>query len=76
VGYTAKVDRQACIAAGACVSDSPKAFGFDEENIAEVLPGAEELSDDRLLLVARACPATAILLYDDEGNEVDIFAEG
>jgi ferredoxin len=73
MGYSAKIDREACISAGACVSDSPKAFGFDEENIAEVLPGAAELSDDRLLLVARACPAAAILIYDEDGNEVDIY---
>jgi len=74
VGYTAKVDREACIGAGACVSDSPKAFAFDEHNIAVVLPGAADLSDDRLLLVARACPACAVLLFDDDGNEIDPFA--
>jgi ferredoxin len=74
VGYTANIDREACIGAGACVSDSPKAFAFDEHNIAVVQPGAKDLSDDRLLLIARACPASAILLYDEDGNEVDIFA--
>lgn len=73
MGYTAKIDREACIGAGACVSDSPKAFGFDKETIAVVLPGAAELSDDRLLMVARACPASAILLFDEDGNEVEIF---
>jgi ferredoxin len=73
MGYTAKIDREACIGAGACVSDSPKAFAFDEENTAVVLPGAADLSDDRLLMVARACPVTAILLYDEDGNEVEIF---
>ena len=74
MGFTAKVDREACIGAGACVSDSPKAFAFDEHNIAVVQPGAHDLSDDRLLLVARACPAGAILLYNEDGNEVDPFA--
>lgn len=73
MGYTVKIDREACIGSGACVSDSPKAFAFDEETIAVVLPGAAELSDDRLLMVARACPVTAVLLYDEDGNEVEIF---
>lgn len=73
MGYTVKIDREACIGSGACVSDSPKAFAFDEENIAVVQPGAADLSDDRLLMVARACPVTAILLYDEDGNEVEIF---
>jgi ferredoxin len=73
MGYTVKIDREACIGSGACVSDSPKAFAFDEENIAVVQPGVKELSDDRLLMVARACPVTAILVYDEDGNEVEIF---
>jgi ferredoxin len=73
MGYTPRVDRELCIGAGACVAESPQAFGFDEENIAVVLPGAVELADESLLEVARACPATAIFLYDEEGNEVDIF---
>lgn len=73
MGYTVEIDREACIGAGACVSDAPKAFGFDEENIAVVKPGVAELDDDRLLMVARACPTAAILLYDEEGDEVEIF---
>jgi ferredoxin len=72
MGYTAKVDRDLCIGAGACVEDAPKAFGFDDENIAVVLPGAEDEADGKLLEVARACPATAILIFED-GAEVNIF---
>lgn len=73
MGYTVEIDRELCIGSGACVSDAPKAFGLDDENIAVVKPGAADLDDDHLLLVARACPAAAILLYDEDGNEVDIF---
>jgi ferredoxin len=61
------------VGAAACTETAPNAFGFDDEHIAVVLPGASEESDGTLLEVARACPATAILLYDDEGREVDIF---
>lgn len=71
--YTAKVDRELCVGAGACVESAPDAFAFDDEHIAVVLPGAEEQSDEKLLEVARTCPATAILLYED-GKEIDIFA--
>jgi ferredoxin len=73
MGFTAKVDRELCIGAGACVEEAPAAFGFDDEHIAVVLPTAAENSDEKLLEVARVCPATAILIYDD-GAEVDIFA--
>ena len=73
MGYTAKVDRDLCVGAGACIESAPNAFGFDDEHIAIVLPGASDESDGALLELARACPATAILLYDDDGNDVDIF---
>ena len=72
MGYTAKVDRELCVGAGACIETAPKAFGFDDEHIAVVLPGAEEESDGKLLEVARECPATAILLYKG-GEEVDML---
>ena len=73
MGYTAKIDRELCVGAGACIESAPKAFEFDDEHIAVVRPEAEEEPDDKLLGVARECPATAILIYDD-GKEVDIFA--
>ena len=74
MGYTVKVDRQLCIGAGACVADAPEAFKFDDENIAVPQPAAKDLPDERLLEVARACPATAILVFDESGDEVDVFA--
>lgn len=74
MGYTVKIDRDSCISSGTCVADAPGAFGFDEEDIAAPLPGATDLPDDRLLRIARNCPAGAILLSDAEGNEIDLFA--
>jgi ferredoxin len=73
MGYTVKVDRDLCIGAGACVADAPEAFQFDDENIAVPQPGAEDVADERLVETARACPATAIHVYDEAGHEVDIF---
>lgn len=73
MGYTAKVDRDLCVGAAACVESAPNAFGLDDKHIAIVLPGASEEPDSALLQVARECPATAILLYDEDGEEVDIF---
>ena len=72
MGYEARVDRELCIGAGACVEEAPQAFGFDDEHIAVVRPEAEQEADAKLLEVARACPATAILIYED-GTEVNIF---
>lgn len=75
MGYVVRIDRDACISSGTCVNDSPESFGLDDEDIAEPLPGLENLSDDRLLRLARNCPVGAILLYEQQdGHEVDLFA--
>ena len=69
----AALNREACISSGNCVADSPNAFDFDDDDIAIVKDGVAELPDDRLLRVARNCPAGAIILRDDDGNEVALF---
>jgi len=73
MGYSVSIDRDACISSGNCVADSPSAFDFDDDDIAVVKDGAAELADDRLLRVARNCPAGAIILRDADGHEVDLF---
>lgn len=73
-GYTARVDYEMCMASGVCVADAPGAFAFDVKGIAVALPGAADLGDDRLLRLARNCPAGAIVLIDEAGNEIDPFA--
>ena len=74
MGYSVSIDRNSCISSGNCVADSPAAFDFDEDDIAVVKDGAAELPDDRLVRVARNCPAGAIVLRDASGNEIDLFA--
>jgi ferredoxin len=73
MGYRVSIDRDACISSGNCVADSPEAFDFDDDDIAVVKDGAAGLTDERLVRVARNCPAGAIVLHDADGNEVDLF---
>jgi ferredoxin len=74
MGYSVSIDREACISSGNCVADSPDAFDFDDEDIAMVKEdGVKQLLDDRLVRVARNCPAGAIIVRDADGNEVDLF---
>lgn len=76
MGYNVnvKVDRDLCIGAGACVADAPEAFRFDDENFAVTKPGADDVPDERLMEAARAWPASGILVFDDTGDEVDVFS--
>jgi ferredoxin len=68
------VDHDECVSSGACVLDAPEAFGYQDgpEQLAVVLPGAAELSDDELREAAALCPVQAIHLYDADGNEVPV----
>lgn len=64
------VVRETCISAGTCIVVSPDGFEFDSENIAVVKPNAHKLSDDELLMAAQSCPTQAILLFDENGNQI------
>ena len=64
------VDRKACIGAATCIIVAPDAFELDDENIAIVKSGALEIGDDMLLMAAQSCPTAAIILYDENGNQI------
>lgn len=74
MGYTVRIERDMCISSGNCVADAPDAFDFDGEDIAKPTDGVANLDDERLVRIARNCPAGAIVLTDADGNEVDLFA--
>ncbi len=65
-----KVIREACISAATCVVVSPDAFDLDDEGIAIVKEGALKVNDDELLMAAQSCPTAAIILYDEDGNQI------
>jgi ferredoxin len=70
----ARVDHDECVSSGACVLEAPDAFAYQDgpEQLAVVLPGATDLSDDELRDVAALCPVQAIHLYDEDGTEVPV----
>jgi ferredoxin len=72
--YHIEVDRDVCMSSGKCVADAPDLFRFDDDEIAEPVPGADPPSDQRALDLARACPSGALVVRDaDTGEEIDIF---
>lgn len=62
------IDKERCVSAGRCIADEPGAFGFDDNELAEVLPGASELSVERLIVLARRCPGLAIEVRSASGG--------
>lgn len=73
MGYTVRIDRDTCIGSGMCASSAPEAFALDDENRAVVLDGISQLTDERIVEIAQMCPSGAIILVDEEGNELDPF---
>jgi len=64
-----KVDRKACIGVGNCVAFAPTVFQLDKENKAVVLD-VSSVDFNRLLEAAKSCPENAIIIEDDEGNQL------
>jgi ferredoxin len=65
--YVPVIDESACLAHGDCEEMAPDVFRV--EDVATVIGTAP---DEQLMEVARACPASAIVLVDKEsGQQVD-----
>lgn len=72
MGYRVTIDKQSCQSSGNCVEMEPAAFGLDADELGDVRPAAAELGLDRLREIAQRCPALAIALFDEAGNEIDV----
>ncbi len=64
-----RINRDLCTGLGNCVALAPTVFELDEEDKAVVLDPSS-VDDDALLEAAESCPYGAIILEDDEGNQV------
>ena len=64
-----KINRDLCVGLGNCVALAPSVFEFDDEGKAVLLDPAS-VSDDALLEAAESCPYDAIIISDDEDNQV------
>ncbi len=79
------IDRDLCIGAASCVAVAPSTFELDPENKAVLRrkqppPSSdmtarqdladETIDDETLLLAAQSCPTQAIIVYDEEGNQM------
>ena len=63
------IRRSDCCGHGECAAIAPDVFAIDSRNKAIVLD-PEAASVDLLIEAAEACPCQAVVVQDDEGNEV------
>jgi len=63
------VDRNLCIGAASCIAVAPGVFELDSENKA-VVYNDKGADDETILLAAKSCPTQAILIFDEEGNQI------
>lgn len=62
-----RILRAECCGNGTCAEMVPAVFVLDSKNKATVID-AEAADRERLLEAAEACPCSAIVIEDDEGN--------
>jgi ferredoxin len=66
-----RVDREACTGVQNCVVIAPEYFEMDSEGVARVLKAnVPEEDEDLLLDAAENCPVDAIILEDDDGEQI------
>jgi ferredoxin len=64
-----KVDRDLCTGVGNCEAVAPTVFKVDKSNKVVLLdPGS--VDDSILTDAAEACPENAIIIEDDDGNQI------
>lgn len=67
--YKVKVIRDLCIGAASCVAIAPKVFELDAEAKAVVLSPDSD-TDENILASAQSCPVNAIIVEDENGQQV------
>ena len=64
-----RIDRNLCIGLGNCVAVAPTMFKLDKSNKAVVLK-SESVDEDTLMSAAESCPENAVIIEDDDGNQL------
>ena len=69
MSFRLEIESDDCMSSGKCVADYPNVLEFDDEELAKLTSEAT-LSDDEIIRVARNCPSRAILVFDENGDNV------
>ncbi len=72
MNYRVEVKKELCISSAKCISDAPKIFKFDEDELAEPVTEVIQEQLEVLIRLARNCPGEAITIYDENGSEINL----
>ena len=72
MNYRVEVKKELCISSAKCVSDAPKIFKFDEDELAEPVTEVIQEQLEVLIRLARNCTGEAITIYDENGSEINL----
>ena len=64
-----KIDRNLCTGVGNCEAVAPTVFKVDKTNKA-VLLDPSSVDEKTLMEAAESCPVDAIIIEDDDGNQL------
>jgi ferredoxin len=64
-----KIDRDLCVGIGNCVAVAPTVFKLDKENKA-IVQDQSSVSEEKLMSAAESCPMNAVIVEDDQGNQM------
>jgi len=67
---TIKIDKNLCIGAGSCAALASNTYGLDEKGIAYIIESNDYDTLEDILAGAQSCPVFAILLFDEDMNQI------
>ena len=71
MSYRVEINIDDCMSAGKCVGDHPQGFAFDDDELATLVDGGTALTDDEMIRAARNCPSRAIMVFDEDGTQIE-----
>jgi ferredoxin len=69
-GLTVRIDRDQCIGNQSCIAVAPEVFELDDEQAVAFREDAKLIERQRLIEACQSCPVSALLVIDEEGNEI------
>jgi ferredoxin len=69
-GKTMRIDRTLCIGSGNCTNIAPEIFVIREDNIVDFQEDTPDIKGERLEEAAALCPVDALILEDEEGEQI------